>query len=365
MKTSPIYAWAAARSQGAMLPGSILYHAPSVVFQAPGGGENQLVQTGRHLEDLGLSIRLFSPWLDRIEDARLLHLFGMSREGLELAKVAKARKVPIALSPICWFEPRAIAALATDPIRRACDLARWGVKRLAPKVPGWRRSLLELADVVLPNSEAEAHQLNRLFGTSLARIRVVPNGVSSTFAYASATNFREEYGAGDFVLYTGRIEPRKNVLGLIEAVAALGLRLVVIGTVPPGREAYAEACRRAGDGLVRWMGTMEHDDPRLASAFAAARVFALPSWFETPGLAALEAALAGCPVVVTPYGCTREYFGDRVEYARPDRPSEIARALIRAWEQGADPRLAAHVGSRYLWSDVAQRTAEVYDQIAG
>ena len=48
-----------------------------------------------------------------------------------------------------------------------------------------------------------------------------------------------------------------------------------------------------GGEAVRWLGASDHDDPLLASAYAAARVFALPSWFETPGLAALEAALAG------------------------------------------------------------------------
>ena len=40
---------------------------------------------------IGIPVRLFSPWTDRLEAARLLHLFGMSREGLELARVAKAR----------------------------------------------------------------------------------------------------------------------------------------------------------------------------------------------------------------------------------------------------------------------------------
>jgi glycosyltransferase involved in cell wall biosynthesis len=170
---------------------------------------------------------------------------------------------------------------------------------------------------------------------------------------------------GDFVLYVGRIEPRKNVLGLIQALRPTGLPLVIIGDPPPGHEVYDRACREAGQGSVFWIDALDHDDPLLGSAYAAARVFALPSWFETPGLAALEAALAGCAVVITPFGCTREYFGDRARYARPDRPSAIAREVVRAWENGPDPRLSSHVGTHFLWSEVAQRTAEVYDQVAG
>jgi glycosyltransferase involved in cell wall biosynthesis len=323
------------------------------------------VQTGRHLEDLGVPVRPFSPWTDRLDDARLLHLFGMSREGLELARVARSRGVPVVLSTICWYEPRALAALAPGPVRAGWDLAKWALKYAAPRWPSWRRALLRMADAILPNSKAEARQLVRLFGVDGSRIHVVPNGVEPGLADASPLPFRARYGERPFVLYAGRIEPRKNVLGLIRAVRPLGRPLVVLGEPPPGHERYALACRRAGGDAVRWPGRLDPDDPMLASAYAAARVFALPSWFETPGLAALEAALAGCAVVLTPFGCTREYFGDRVEYARPDRPSEIARAVERAWLTGPDPRLAAHVGAHFLWSDVARRTAEVYDQLAG
>jgi glycosyltransferase involved in cell wall biosynthesis len=356
--------WLAARSRGEMAGGEVLFHAPSFVFQAPGGGEGQLVQTGRHLEEQGVAVRLFSPWTDRLEEARLLHLFGMSREGLELARVARARGLKVVVSPICWFEPRAIAALAPGRVRMACDLARWGLKVVVPRWPGWRRALLDLADAVLPNSSAEARQLVRLFGTDPSTIHVVPNGVEPRFAEASPERFRSRVDVQDFVLYVGRIEPRKNVLGLIRAVRPMGLPLVVIGDPPPGHEAYAAACRREGGDFTRWVAAVDHDDPFLASAYAAARVFALPSWFETPGLAALEAALAGSAVVVTPYGCTREYFGDRVEYARPDRPEEIRRAVARAWRSGPDPCLARLIGSRYPWSEVAQRTSEVYDKVA-
>ncbi len=357
-------AWVAARSRGESADGSVFLHAPAPAFQAAGGGENQIVQTGRSLEAHGIRVRLFSPWTDRLEWARLLHLFGMSREGLELARLARSHGVPVVLSPICWYQPRAIAALEPSLRRKAVGLAAWCLRSIAPRIPSWRRELLHLADVVLPNSHAEASQLARLFGVRRERLRVVPNGVLPAFGAASPHLFRERLGADAFVLSVGRIEPRKNTLGLVRAVRVLGLPLVHVGEAVPGHVGYARECRRAGEGVVSWLGRLDHDDPMLASAYAAARVFALPSWFETPGLAALEAALAGCAVAITPFGSTREYFGGLAAYARPHRPDEIRRALSTCWDHGPDPRLAPWVATHYLWPNVAQITAEVYDQVA-
>jgi glycosyltransferase involved in cell wall biosynthesis len=347
-----------------MADGSVVYHAPSTAFQSPGGGENQLVQTGRYLEARGVAVRPFVPWNDRIDRARLLHLFGMSREGLQLARVARAKGVPVVLSPICWIEPRAMAALATDRLGKWANRAKWRLKSLVPRLPTWRRDLLSSADVILPNSAAEGEQLVRWFGADPEAIRPVPNGVEERFARADPGYFRTIHGDRDFILYVGRIEPRKNVLGLVEGVRKTGLPLVVIGDALPGYEAYAADCKRAGASFTRWLSRVDHDDPLLESAYAAARVLALPSWFETPGLVALEAALAGTAVVVTPHGCTREYFGDRVGYARPDRPLEIARSLTEAWNNGPDPSLSAHVEKHYPWSEVARLTAEAYEQVS-
>lgn len=351
---------------GPMVPGSVLVQTGVACFQATGGGEVQLARTVEGLMDLGLAVRPFQPWLDRVEDGRLLHLFGMSPEGLSLARVAKARGVPVVLSTVCWYEPRALVALAPGRARAARDLAAWAARRVCPRLPGWRSSLLAMADRVLPNSEAEGRQLARLFGVDRGKVRVVPNGVAPHFAGADPGPFRSLVGAGDFVLYAGRIEPRKNVDGLVRACGEAGLPLVVVGDAVPGHEGYADRCRAEGGDRVRWLPRLGPDDPRLASAFGAARVFALPSWFETPGLAALEAALAGCPVVITPFGCTREYFGDRVEYARPGSVREIAGALRRAWDRGRDgaTELADLVEGRNLWARVARLTAEVYDEVA-
>jgi len=288
----------------------------------------------------------------------------MSREGLELAHRARSRGTPVILSPICWFEPSALWTLEPRWTRRLSGLAAWSIRRIVPSLPGWRRDLLALSDRILPNSRAEARQLGTLFGVDPQRIEVVPNGVLGAFRSGSPALFHSRYGGADFVLFVGRIEPRKNLLGLIRAVRSLGLPLVVIGEAPSEDRDYLELCCGEGGDRVRWLGARDHDDPLLASAYAAARVFALPSWFETPGLAALEAALAGTAIVITPFGSTCEYFGNRVQYARPDRSAGIVRAIARSWSQGADPHLADFIASNYLWPDVAKRTAEVYDQVA-
>jgi glycosyltransferase involved in cell wall biosynthesis len=288
----------------------------------------------------------------------------MSREGLELARVARARNIPVVLSPICWYEPRSLRALSSSGLGVACDLTKWAARAFFPRGLGWRAALLEAADAIVPNSRAEAAQLVRIFRAEARKIFVVPNGVEARFAAANDTQFRERFGPEQFVLYVGRVEPRKNVLGLIRGARECGLPVVAVGDAVPGQASYARACHQEGRGVVRWLPRLEHDDPLLASAYAAARVFALPSWFETPGLAALEAALAGCAVVLTPFGCTYEYFGESVRYARPDRPAEIGRALAAAWDEGPAPGLSVRVARSFLWSEVSRATAEVYDRVA-
>ncbi len=165
----PQLEWLEAHCRGRCPTGDVILHAPSFAFQAPGGGENQLVQTGRHLEELGVPVRLFSAWTDRLEEARLLHLFGMSREGLELARVAKGAGIPVVLSPICWYEPRAIAALEPGAIRKIASLAAWGAQVRRTGDPELAARAAWAGRPVLPNSRSEADQLIRLFGVDRAR----------------------------------------------------------------------------------------------------------------------------------------------------------------------------------------------------
>ena len=359
--------WLASRSRGECPPGAVLLHAPSFAFQAPGGGENQLVQTGRHLEDAGRPgpalLRVDRPPRDgpaapSLRDVARGARAGAGGEGARACRSCCRRSA--GTSPGPW--PR------SSPISLRKTREPGGLGPAARRARGSRAggaSCSSLADVVLPNSRSEATQLVRLFGVARERVRVVPNGVLPSVGSASPELFPRAMGAGSVRPLRGTDRAAQEHAGPDPGHSSRwGCRWWSSARLHPAFARYAQECRRAGGDQVVWLGRLDHHDPLLASAYAAARVFALPSWFETPGLAALEAALAGCAVVITPYGSTREYFGDLVEYARPHRPDEIRRAVAKCWDDGPDPRLARRVATHYLWPKVAQITAEVYDQVA-
>jgi glycosyltransferase involved in cell wall biosynthesis len=137
-----------------------------------------------------------------------------------------------------------------------------------------------------------------------------------------------------------------------------GLPLILVGHRRD--QAYADQVFAEGGARVRYLGPLDHDDPRLASAMAACAAFVLPSTIETPGLAALEAAACGAPVVITSEGSTREYFADYAHYVDPADPADIRRGLDCALAQGRNPALRPHVTGRFTWPAVTADLARVY-----
>jgi glycosyltransferase involved in cell wall biosynthesis len=103
----------------------------------------------------------------------------------------------------------------------------------------------------------------------------------------------------------------------------------------------------------------------LRALYHAARVHACVSWYETPGLASLEAALCGCNIVVAPGGCTREYFGDAAHYCEPDDPRSIQAAVEAALAAEPDFDLAVRVAREFNWDAAARNTLRGYELALG
>jgi glycosyltransferase involved in cell wall biosynthesis len=133
------------------------------------------------------------------------------------------------------------------------------------------------------------------------------------------------------------------------------LTLVLAGEIRDPRY-WAEVQQAAGGQLVH-VGAIPHHSPLLRSAYAACEVFVLPSLFETPGLAALEAAGQGARIAMTREGSTTEYFGDTVHYLNPASVDSIAEAIAAA---------RAGVPCSYVpstWSGVTRKLAAIYAEL--
>lgn len=329
----------------------------------PGGGEIQQQQTERFLNELGIEARAWRPWEEEFDCFDVLHLFGSRPEFVELAASARRHGVKVVLSPIAWFDAAAYWNEARPLTRRLVACMNHFVRGAYPGLPSWRRRLYHGVDLLLPNSQAEANQLQRLFEVEEAKLRVVRNGADQKFSSATPAAFVSHYGIREFVLCPGRIEPRKNQLSLLRAMQDSDVPLVVLGDVVPGHEDYYAECRRAAGSNVLFLDAFDQTDPLLGSAYAACSCLALVSWFETPGLVALEAGMLGKPLVLGDRGSAEEYFGGLATYVAPDDIRGIRRAVSSAMQQPQSIELAQHVKQNFNWRSIAQDTSQAYAKL--
>jgi len=341
----------------------IAFYVYPTAFQSPGGGEILLLKSKEALEREGVMIKLFDPWHDRLTDFDILHTFGSVKESLPMMKMAQRQGIKNVLSTICWYNWKSAWGTYRSPKKRLGNLVRQFAKSYLSWLPSQRKEMMEIADVLLPNSVSEAEQLERYFGMRRAKIRIIPNAVDPIFMTGTPDLFINQYGISNFILCVGRIEPRKNQLAAVKALKNIRQPVVFIGDVVPGYEDYEKKCRKEASRNMTFLGGMEHGSEMLKSAYAACDTFLLPSWLETPGLAALEAALAGAKVVITREGATQEYFKGFVTYVEPDNLDLIKLETLNTFQRLKDDRLKNHVLHQYTWRLAALKTMAAYESV--
>jgi glycosyltransferase involved in cell wall biosynthesis len=186
---------------------------------------------------------------------------------------------------------------------------------------------------------------------------------------------RHTYGIdGDYVLSVGSIQPRKNLVRLIKAYAALrGARagnkcpkLVIVGKCAWLYDETLRALEQTGveDSVVL---TGYVPEPDLPALYSGALCFIYPSYFEGFGLPPLEAMKCGAPVIVGNATSLPEVVGEAALKVDPFDVSAIAAAmdqLINNSELRAELRVKGLARAKMFdWNDTAQRTLEVYEQV--
>lgn len=265
---------------------------------------------------------------------------------------ARMRRATIVMSPHGALEPW---AFDHKPVKKR--LAWWL----------YQKRLLQLADLIVVNSEQEKQRLREL-GLK-PPIATIPNGVElAGFSANSASQQRERV-----VLFFSRIDPKKGVPDLIDAWRLLadrhGHRLHIHGHGDP---AYVERVKKiiANSGCNDIALMPPIFGPERWNVFALASIYVLPSYSENFGITIAEALTAGLPVITThatPWEClVSEGLGwvvdndvlqlrDALAAAIRLEPSKLA---------GVRPKAQAYASQHFGWPAIAQRYAEAYDWIS-
>jgi glycosyltransferase involved in cell wall biosynthesis len=174
------------------------------------------------------------------------------------------------------------------------------------------------ADLILADSDATRRDVMEFFHVPAARVQTLYSGCEAFFQRVTDTNelqrVRAKYQLSKpFILNVGTIEPRKNLVRLIEAFAKLKPRrdfeLVIAGARGWMYDEIYQAPQKFGvSAQVRFIGfTPDADLPAL---YSAAELFVYPSLYEGFGLPVLEALACGAAVVTSNNSSLPEVAGD-------------------------------------------------------
>lgn len=313
-----------------------------------GGAEVQVDRTADELRQLGVEVSILTS-LDR-EVGDIVHFFGPWDCHYNTSTSLQKRGVPYVCSPI-WSSHHSLSQERRRTLR----------KRLTGKYPRYLGKLFKGASALIVLTKWEQEHLQVVFDVEDSKFQMIPNGVDPKFWDADPAVFRQAFGVTDeFVLHCGSIYPDKNQLSLIRAVGESHALLFVGPTLD---QDYLRACQEASGPNVKFIGALPNDSDLLPSAYAAAKVFCLPSKFEVLSLAALEAGAAGCKLVLSNSWGGQEHFGGFARYVDYRSEASIASAVEAAWRD-TSPRGPQSVHFRpYSWSSVAAQLKELYEHV--
>jgi glycosyltransferase involved in cell wall biosynthesis len=239
---------------------------------------------------------------------------------------------------------------------------------------------IRCATRILTGSEFSRDAIVRAYGEACARkIVVVPNAAASGLrpvsreSAASAVRARFRF-AEPFVLSVGDLQPRKNHIGLIEAFAALiraypqlPHHLLLAGKDTWFSPRIREAVRQCGVGdRIQFTGFVPDED--LLHLYNACDLFVFPSFYEGFGLPVLEAMACGRAVACSRTSAMPEVADGAGILFDPYATGEMVRAmadlLLDAELKSRMERLGLQRASRFSWRATAQKTLEVYHEVA-
>jgi len=201
----------------------------------------------------------------------------------------------------------------------------------------WLKLQCRSAAAIVTVSNYSANDIARILRVPRQKIYVLENAVphiDHDYKTAPADFLAKQGISGRILLYVGRAEPYKNLLGLIRAFRLVRNRchepihLVIAGKTDSRYMQAQEESHRLGLGdSVHFIGYLT--EAELFYCYKSASVFVFPSLYEGFGLPPLEAMNFGLPVVSSNRTALPEVLGQAALYVNPESPEAMADGIMR------------------------------------
>jgi glycosyltransferase involved in cell wall biosynthesis len=231
------------------------------------------------------------------------------------------------------------------------------------------------ADKIIAVSKQTAEDLIEFFKVDPAKIDVVYQGCHSNykqrFTIEQLESIKKKHGLPkNYILNVGTIEPRKNLLLLIRALAEIPknerLPVMIIGKETAYAAIVKEEANRLGvmDDITFLKNIPFADFPAI---YQAAQVFVYPSLFEGFGIPLIEAIESGVPVITSTGSCFLEAAGPSALYVNPHQPLDMKEALLKVIADQGLRRKMIDEGHDYVKQFrpeiIAEKIMETYKSI--
>ncbi|HSE19980.1 MAG TPA: glycosyltransferase family 1 protein [Pyrinomonadaceae bacterium] len=241
----------------------------------------------------------------------------------------------------------------------------------------WRLPLMaKAASKIITPSSSVKNEVCETFEIPADKIVVTPEAPRPAFKRredAQIAKLLKRLGIdGEFILFVGTIEPRKNLRRLVEAfdlllrTTSLSPTLVIAGGQGWLMDDFAALITQKGmEERVCLTGYLDDED--LCGLYSSCAAFVYPSLYEGFGLPPLEAMACGAPVITSRIPSLTETAGSAARLVDPKDIDDIASAMV---EMLSDRNLREHYAGlgthhvkKFSWEQTARQTLEVYQQL--
>lgn len=332
----------------------VLFDCQMPSLLAHGGAQIQAANTVLALREIGVAAD-YVHWWDPDQKCDVLHFLG--RANSFYTHFAKAKNIKFVMADLLTSQ---------GSRNRWQRLPHWFLRqfdrvtrgRIIAERFGW--TSYRMADAVVALTPWEKMLMAEMFGVNSRRIFVVPNGVEEVFFLNRGAEVKHQ--RSEWLICTATITERKRVLELAEAAILANTPVWIVGKPYSETDGYylrfLEAVRRS-NGLIRYEGGIS-DRSRMAEIYKSAKGFVLLSTMESLSLSALEAAAAGCPLLLSDLPWARCTFEQNVSYCPITNPATTSRVLKQFYAMAPTLPIPHRPNT---WKEVAIQLKGIYEEI--